>query len=173
MAALRSIGETDRRTRRPARVLDGVAQDYRAQVVQHLLSRVLARASPVGMPVVVNSDSGAYPQGGGLHLTSADLMAATARPEASLVGASCHDARELERAAEIGVDYAVVGPVKSTDSHPGAPALGWDRFAGLARGRPMPIYAIGGLTRADLAEAKRRGAHGVALRSAAFERAQG
>jgi thiamine monophosphate synthase len=33
----------------------------------------------------------------------------------------------------------------------------------------MPIYAIGGLMRADLAEARRRGAHGVALLGAAFE----
>jgi thiamine monophosphate synthase len=33
----------------------------------------------------------------------------------------------------------------------------------------MPIYAIGGLVRADLVEARRRGAHGVALMSAAFE----
>lgn len=43
MAPLRLIGETDRRQRRPAGVLDGVAQDYRAQVVQHLLSRGMAR----------------------------------------------------------------------------------------------------------------------------------
>ncbi|MCC6719356.1 MAG: YfaP family protein [Acetobacteraceae bacterium] len=43
MAPLRLIGETDRRSRRPAPVLDGVAQDYRAQVVQHLASRGMAR----------------------------------------------------------------------------------------------------------------------------------
>jgi hypothetical protein len=43
MAPLRLLGETDRRSRRPARVLDGVAQDYRAQVVQHLASRGMAR----------------------------------------------------------------------------------------------------------------------------------
>jgi len=141
--------------------------------MQHLLSRVLARTSPVGVPVVVNSDCGAYPQGGGIHLTSQDLLAATARPEAALVGASCHDARELDHAAEIGVDYAVLGPVRPTRSHPGAPGIGWDRFAELARDRPMPVYAIGGLSRGDLAEAKRHGAHGVALLSAAFEGAKG
>jgi 8-oxo-dGTP diphosphatase len=58
--------------------------------------------------------------------------------------------------------------VKPTPSHPGASPLGWDRFEALIRERPMPAYAIGGLTRADLGEAKRRGAHGIALRSAAF-----
>ena len=46
--------------------------------------------------------------------------------------------------------------------------VGWDDFAALVKESPLPAYAIGGLTRADLAEAKRRGAHGVALRSAAF-----
>ena len=35
-------------------------------------------------------------------------------------------------------------------------------------GLPMPVYAIGGLTRADLPEARRHRAHGVALMGAAF-----
>jgi 8-oxo-dGTP diphosphatase len=139
------------------------------QPLQHLLSRVLARAGSLGARVVVNSDSGELPQATGVHLTSKALMAATARPAGELVGASAHDAAELDQAEKIGVDYALLGPVKATASHPGATPLGWDRFEALVRERPMPCYAIGGLTRADLAEAKRRGAHGVALRGAAFE----
>ena len=139
------------------------------QPLQHLLSRVLARAGSLGARVVVNSDSGELPQATGVHLTSKALMAATARPAGELVGASAHDAAELDQAEKIGVDYAVVGPVKATASHAGATPLGWDRFEALIRERSMPCYAIGGLTRADLAEAKRRGAHGVALRGAAFE----
>ena len=139
------------------------------QRVQHLLSRVLARAVPFGARVVVNSDCGRYPQVGGAHLTSAALMAANERPAGALVGASAHNERELDQAALIGVDYVVVGPVRGTASHAGVEPLGWDRFAALVRERPMPAYAIGGLTRADLPEAKRHGAHGVALRSAAFK----
>ncbi len=137
--------------------------------VQHLVSRALTRAEPFGSRVVVNSASGSYPQATGIHLTSRDLMAASARPAAPLAGASCHDAAQLDQAAALGLDYAVLGPVKKTASHPQAAPLGWERFAELARGRPMPVYAIGGLTRADLAEARRHGAHGVALLSAAFE----
>jgi 8-oxo-dGTP diphosphatase len=138
------------------------------QRVQHLLSRALARAEPFGSRIVVNSDCGSFPQCAGVHLTSRALMQATGRPAASLLGASCHDERELEQAERLGVDYALVGPVKATASHPGAPPLGWERFATLARDRPMPVLAIGGLTRSDLAEARRHGAHGVALLSAAF-----
>jgi 8-oxo-dGTP diphosphatase len=141
------------------------------QRLQHLLSRALARAEPFGSRVVVNSDNGRYPQCGGVHLTAAALLAAPSRPEGALVGASCHDEREIEHAARIGVDYVVVGPVKETASHPGATPLGWERLADLVRDRPMPAYAIGGLGRADLPEAKRRGAHGVALMRRAFEAA--
>ena len=140
------------------------------QKVQHLLSRALVRARPFGSMVVVNSDCGAFPQCDGLHLTSRALMAAASRPGGSLVGASCHDESELAHAGKLGLDYVVVGPVKATASHPGAAPLGWARFAELVRDRTMPAYAIGGLTRADLAEARRHGAHGVALKSAAFAR---
>ena len=138
------------------------------QQLQHLLSRALARAEPFGSRIVVNSDCGSFPQGGGVHLTSRALMAATARTEGILVGASCHDEIELAQAGKLRVDYAVLGPVKETASKPGAAPLGWQRFAELARDRPMPVYAIGGLTRADMAQARRHGAHGVALLGAAF-----
>ncbi len=138
------------------------------QPLQHLLSRALVRAGSFGSLVVVNSDCGSFPQCDGVHLTARALNALAARPAGSLVGASCHDEAELEHAAKLALDYAVVGPVNATASHPGAAPMGWDRFQALARDRPMPIYAIGGLSRADLAEARRRAAHGVALLGAAF-----
>ena len=139
-----------------------------AQKLQHLLSRALVRARPFGSVVVVNSDSGSFPQCEGVHLTSAALMAATARPAGAPVGASCHSEAEVARAAELGLDYIVVGPVNATASHPGAAPIGWERFAELVRDQPMPAYAIGGLARADLEAARRRGAHGVALLGKAF-----
>ena len=138
------------------------------QKLQHLISRALARAEPFGSRFVVNSDCGAFPQCSGIHLTARALVASPARPAGVLVGASCHDEREVAHAARIGVDYVVVGPVKATASHPGAAPLGWERFAALVRDQPMPAYAVGGLARADLEEAKVRGAHGVALLGAAF-----
>jgi 8-oxo-dGTP diphosphatase len=143
-------------------------KSFDAQKMQHLLSRTLAHVEAGGSRVVVNGECGAYPQCDGVHMTSAQLMAAKERPRAALLGASCHDARELDRAGSLEVDYALLGPVKRTPSHPGAEPLGWPRFAELVRDRPMPVYAIGGLAHSDLAEARRHGAHGVALRSAAF-----
>ena len=138
------------------------------QKVQHLLSRALARVGASGSCVVVNSDCGSFAQCGGVHLTSHALMEATSRPAGSIAGASCHDEREIEHAQQLGLDYVVVGPVLATASHLSARPLGWEAFARLVADRPMPAYAIGGLTRASLGEARSHGAHGVALLSAAF-----
>jgi 8-oxo-dGTP diphosphatase len=62
----------------------------------------------------------------------------------------------------------VLGPVKATPSHPDAKPLGWERFMELVRGTPIPVYALGGLDRSDLDVALSHGAHGVALRRAAW-----
>jgi 8-oxo-dGTP diphosphatase len=62
----------------------------------------------------------------------------------------------------------VLGPVAETPTHPDARPLGWQRFAELAAGSPMPVYALGGLSADDLGVAVAHGAHGVALRRAAW-----
>ncbi len=100
----------------------------------------------------------------GVHLSSRSLMALQRRPlpEDRLVGASCHDARELAHARRIGVDFAVLSPVQATASHPGAQPLGWERFRVLAGTAGLPVYALGGLGPEDLPRARRQGAAGVA-----------
>ena len=79
-----------------------------------------------------------------------------------LVGASCHDADDLGRARVAGCDFAVLGPVRATPTHPGAPVLQWDGFTRLARGAGMPVFAIGGLGNDDIATALHGGGQGVA-----------
>lgn len=107
--------------------------------------------------------SGGPALGDGLHLTAAQLARATARPAGALAAASCHSTQELQRAMALGFDFAVLGPVKATASHPGASPIGWEGFERIARGAGVPVYAIGGLCRADLETAWRAGAHGVAM----------
>jgi 8-oxo-dGTP diphosphatase len=79
------------------------------------------------------------------------------------MAASCHSVEELGHAMLIGLDFAVLGPVKATSSHPGAPTLGWDRFRRIAEGASIPVYAIGGLRASDMDDARRAGAHGLAM----------
>lgn len=126
---------------------------------------VVALAGGWGARVLVNSDIELARRVGahGVHLAARDLMALRARPDKMLVAASCHDAPELEHAIDLALDFVVLGPVKPTLTHAGAPAMGWSRFADLVRGSPIPVYAIGGLGIQDMDEARRSGAHGIAM----------
>jgi len=107
--------------------------------------------------------SGGPALGDGVHFTAAQLMALNGRPANGLAAASCHSTEELQRAMELDLDFAVLGPVKATASHPAARPLGWEEFARIARGASIPVYAIGGMLRSDLEDAWRAGAHGVAM----------
>lgn len=101
----------------------------------------------------------------GVHLSSARLMTLSERPVAAehWLGASCHNAAEIEKAGALAADFAVLGPVQPTASHPGAPLLGWERFAALCRAAPLPVYAIGGMRVPDLVRATADGARGLAM----------
>ena len=49
------------------------------------------------------------------------------------------------------------------DTQPlGQPALGWQAFARLMEGLPMPVFALGGLAATDMEDARDAGAHGIA-----------
>ena len=115
--------------------------------------------------LLINADIALAQQIGadGVQLTSAQLADLRHRPEVNWCAASCHGSEELRRAEELGCDFALVSPVLPTESHPGAPHLGWDGFAAIAAGASIPVYALGGLTRDDMQAAWRHGAHGLAL----------
>ncbi len=106
--------------------------------------------------------------GVGVHLTASQLARFDARPDLPWLGASCHDAAELDRAVDLGVDLVVLGPVLPTVSHPGADTLGWELFNRLIVDYPLPVYALGGLTPDDMDRARQAGAHGIAMRRGAW-----
>ena len=104
----------------------------------------------------------------GVHLTAAQVAQLSRRPALELVGASCHDAAELARAAALGADFVVLGPVLPTPSHPGAAGMGWEKFTVLLRDYALPVYALGGLRPPDLETAWRCGAHGISMMRGAW-----
>ncbi|MDE2209911.1 MAG: Nudix family hydrolase [Betaproteobacteria bacterium] len=132
--------------------------------------RLNALAAAHGARVLLNGEADEARQLGcaGVHWTSARLAAAMSRPHDMMVGASCHTRADLERAAALDVDFAVLGPLRSTPTHPQATPLGWDAFERIAAGTRVPVYALGGLDRDDLVAAVAHGAHGIALRRAAW-----
>jgi 8-oxo-dGTP diphosphatase len=145
-------------------------KSFSATRLEQLTAGVLRLARTHGARVLLNGDATLAQRLGcdGVHWTAATLRNARERPADMLCAASTHDATELARAAELGLDFVVLGPVMATPSHPGAQTLGWERFAELVAATPIPVYALGGLALADLPIAQVHGAHGVALRRAAF-----
>ncbi len=130
------------------------------------LQAVLARVHARGGRVLVNSRHPAawWALADGVHLRSTDLATASLEGLSAdaWIGASTHDARELNLARERGARFAVLGPVLPTTSHPGAPVLGWSSFAALVAGAGLPVFALGGQTPDELDVAALHAAHGVA-----------
>ena len=116
--------------------------------------QVIALAHRYGCKVLTKVP---FPGADGVHYTATQLMSLDRRSD-GLTAASCHTRKELEHAMRLELDFAVLGPVKDK-----SPVLGWDRFRDLVAFSSIPVYAIGGLTRADLQHAWRAGAHGVAM----------
>ena len=129
---------------------------------RHVAAQAVARCRAADAQVLVNGDVDlARELGAGVHLRAAQLAALNERPE-GIVAASCHTADDLRHAERLGCDFAVLGHVADTPSHPDRTPLGWDGFARLRENASLPIYAIGGLAREDLIRAREHGAQGIA-----------
>ena len=86
-----------------------------------------------------------------LHLPGWGLRARDVRlPPGRWLSVAVHD--EEEAAAAAGADLALVSPVFETASKPGAPPLGSEGFARLAKALSCPAYALGGVTAERLRE---------------------
>ena len=134
--------------------------------------RVVAQCNVHGARVLINGDAALAHESGaaGVHLPARQLMRATERPAGNLAGASVHSRAELEHAAQIGCDFAVLGPVRATPTHPGVPGIGWQAFETIAANAAIPVFAIGGLQADDLyPRVWRHRAHGTAMLRGAWE----
>jgi 8-oxo-dGTP diphosphatase len=130
-----------------------------------LVAEAAALCRECGVEALLNGDASlAREHGLGLHLRAAQLrdFDPASRVAGHALAASCHDAADLQRAAALGCDFVVLGPVRPTPSHPGLAGIGWEGVAALREDSALPIYAIGGLDRGDIAHARARGAQGIA-----------
>jgi len=134
---------------------------------RRVIGRLAELCRPAGTRLVVNGSIAEALHAGtaGVHLSSSRLLQTNVRPldQRYVVGASCHNPMELEHAARLGLDFAVLGPVRRTRTHPDTVPLGWRRFKALAAVTGIPVYALGGVVPADMAVARRNGAHGLAM----------
>ena len=131
-----------------------------------LARRAIERCHAAGARILLNAspDTARALGADGVHLTSARLRELSERPWGSegWVAASCHDLSEVRHAERIGADFAVVGPVAATASHPESVPLGWTGLHAITEQAAIPLYALGGMSPADLPRAFDHGAQGIA-----------
>lgn len=140
-------------------------KDLPREPLLQLAQRAVVLAHAHGARILLNADVALAHEAGadGVHLTARQLAEMQQRPPLDWCAASCHSVAELRRAEVLGCDFAVLGPVLPTASHPEAATLGWERFAAMTAGCSIPVYALGGMRPHDLEPAWRCGAHGVAM----------
>jgi len=131
---------------------------------QQLATAALSCCRRYGARLLLNRVNESLLEADGLHLTSHRLMKLDQRPIAAdkLLAASCHNLVELQQAEKIGVDFALLSPVQPTTTHPETSPLGWDGFAEWVDQVNLPIFALGGMLRSDLAKVKKLGGQGIA-----------
>ncbi|WP_368644435.1 Nudix family hydrolase [Castellaniella ginsengisoli] len=127
---------------------------------------VLALCRQHGARCLVNSAHPAawWSEADGVQLRAADaarILQDDTRPPGWL-GVSAHTAQDIECARQLQADFVVLGHALDTSSHPGLPALGWERFRTLADAAGRPVFAIGGQSLDTQEAARRHGAHGIA-----------
>ncbi|MFQ5596908.1 MAG: thiamine phosphate synthase [Nitrospiria bacterium] len=106
----------------------------------------------------------------GVHLGQGDLPPRIARQllgEEAIIGLSTHGLEEAVAAATEPIDYIGFGPIFKTKTKPSEyPPVGIAAIAQIRKHVALPIYAIGGIRRKDLAHIASLNRVGVAVASA-------
>jgi thiamine-phosphate pyrophosphorylase len=101
-----------------------------------------------------------------VHVGQDDLSIAEARalvgPDV-LVGKSTHSPEQVDAAHAEGADYIGVGPVHTTPTKPGRPAVGTELVTYAARHATIPWFAIGGVDESTIDDVMAAGANRVAV----------
>lgn len=134
---------------------------------------VLSEAA--GVPLLVNDHPQLVPSIGaqGVHVGQEDFSVEDARwragrslageAPAPLVGKSTHGLAQALEAERSGADYIGFGPLFSTPTKPGRPAIGLDQIREVHSQVGIPIFCIGGIKLENLAEVIGAGARRVVI----------
>ncbi|WP_085444801.1 thiamine phosphate synthase [Magnetofaba australis] len=142
-------------------------KELSAEQRQRLAEELMRLLAPLGAHLLLHGDVALAARIGaaGVHLAESEdvAQARAALGAEALIGRSAHHLDSANAALHAGANYVTLSPLFATRSHPGAPALGAERFAQLRQQIAGPVLALGGVTPDNAAEALRAGADGVAV----------
>ncbi len=87
------------------------------------------------------------------------------RKQFRILGASCHSAEDAFLAEKMGCSYITAGHIFETDCKKGLPGRGLEFLEEVCRRVSVPVYAIGGITAADMRKIRQTGAAGACVMS--------
>jgi thiamine-phosphate pyrophosphorylase len=102
----------------------------------------------------------------GVHVGQEDTPVAEVRELVGphlLIGLSTHAPAEIDHAGMANADYVGVGPVYTTPTKPGRPAVGLELVRYAAEHSRLPFFAIGGIDEHNIEAAIEAGAQRVAM----------
>jgi thiamine-phosphate pyrophosphorylase len=141
----------------------------RPRVLYELTARAVAITRGTTTRLVVNdrADIARAAGAAGVQLTTQSLPAHIVRRAFGadfLIGVSTHALVEARAAHADGADFVVFGPLFDTPAKRAyGPPVGLEQLRAVAHElAPCPVIAIGGITRANMADALAAGAHGIA-----------
>jgi len=165
----------------PARQLEALAGEAVRVIAENGLRKTGKREPGTCLLINSRSDVAFAAGASGVHLRSDDISpsevrriwnrgarpAATSLPARAIppphatVVVSCHTAREAARAAEQGADFAAVAPVFEKRDSPLKFPEGLETLRQACR-HQIPVFALGGVTLANVAICRDAGAAGIA-----------
>lgn len=125
---------------------------FEAEVIGGLVEKVRA-------PIVVSIQwVDQFPELG-IHLRGRDPLPLR---KTGWWGRSCHRPEEVAAASQAGMDYVTYSPVFATKSHPGQAGMGLTKLASVCTASSVPVVALGGISRENMADCFAAGAQGIA-----------
>jgi thiamine-phosphate pyrophosphorylase len=134
--------------------------------------RIKERLASAGVPLLINDrvDVALAVAADGVHLGQDDMLIPMARRllgPGAIVGLSVERWEDVEKAQDLEVDYLGVSPVFATPTKTDTKGVwGLQGLARISTYSRHPLVAIGGLDAANIADAVRAGADGIAVVSA-------
>ena len=82
-----------------------------------------------------------------------------------IIGASCHSTADAIEAQQLGCTYITAGHIFATDCKKGLPGRGLEFLKDICENVTIPVFAIGGISKNNIASVRAAGAKGACIMS--------